>query len=230
MMQKTDINEPSNPKAVAEEVAAILRDRIVKGELAPFDRIIERRLSAELNVSRTPIREALKLLESDELITISLHRGAHVSEYRPEDAEALFDVISVLEGLAARRLAEVITSEKLQRLEDLHGEMLEFHRLRNATAYFDINTIIHDVIVDHCDNPVLRANHRRLVARARRGRYLAIVNPDRLAQAVSEHEAIMQAFRSRDPIAAATVWEAHLRHSGETVADVLRAAQATPKR
>lgn len=230
MTQQTDTAKPPSPKAVAEEVAAILRDRIVKGELAPLDRIVERRLSAELNVSRTPIREALKLLESDELITISLHRGAHVSQYRPEDAEALFDVISVLEGLAARRLAEGITPATLQHLEDLHGEMLEFHRLGAATDYFDINTVIHDIIVNHCGNPVLAANHRRLIARARRGRYLAIVDPHRLAQAVAEHEAIMQAFRARDPDMAARVWETHLRHTGETVADVLRAAQQTPER
>jgi DNA-binding GntR family transcriptional regulator len=225
-----DTNKPPSPKAVAEEVAAILRDRIVKGELAPLDRIVERRLSAELNVSRTPIREALKLLESDELITISLHRGAHVTEYLPQDAEALFDVIAVLEGLAARRLAEVITPATLQRLEDLHSDMLECYRSEAATDYFDINTVIHDIIVDHCGNPVLAANHRRLIARARRGRYLAIVNPDRLAQAVAEHEAIMQAFRLRDPDAAADVWETHLRHTGETVANVLRARQATLKR
>ncbi|MFT7309544.1 MAG: DNA-binding GntR family transcriptional regulator [Paracoccaceae bacterium] len=227
---KVDIVKPPSPKAVAEEVAAILRDRIVKGELAPLDRIVERRLSAELNVSRTPIREALKLLESDELITISLHRGAHVLEYLPQDAEALFDVIAVLEGFAARRLAEVITPQTLQRLEDLHGKMLECYRLEAATDYFDINTVIHDIIVDQCGNPVLTANHRRLIARARRGRYLAIVNPDRLAQAVAEHEAIMQAFRLGDPDAAAAVWETHLRHTGEAVADVLRAKQTTLKR
>ena len=229
MKLTTEITKPNCPKAVAEEVADILRDRIVKGELAPFDRIIERRLSAELNVSRTPIREALKLLESDQLITISLHRGAHVLEYLPEEAKALFDVISVLEGLAARRLAEVITSDTLQLLEDLHGQMLDFYSLHDVTAYFDINTIIHDLIVDHCGNPVLTTNHGRLIARARRGRYLAIVNPKRLVQAVAEHEAIMQAFRARDPETAATVWETHLRHTGDTVVDVLRMTQSTSK-
>ena len=107
------MTKPTASTAVAEQVAATLRDRIVKGELAPFDRIVERRLSAELNVSRTPIREALKLLEADGLIEITLHRGAIVSEYRPEEAFLLFDVIAMLEGLAARA-ASVAPGSKLR--------------------------------------------------------------------------------------------------------------------
>ena len=209
-------------KAVAEQVAATLRGRIVKGELAPFDRIVERRLSAELNVSRTPIREALKLLEADGLIEITLHRGAIVSEYRPEEALLLFDVIALLESLAARRVCENITAKTLQRLEDFHGEMLDHHRAGRTNDYFDINTIIHDYIVESSSHSVLIATHERLMIRARRGRFLAILNPDRLTQAVSEHEDLMQAFRDMDPDAAARVWETHLRHTGETVANVLR--------
>lgn len=214
--------------AVAERVANILRDRIVKGELEPLDRLIERKLSAELAVSRTPVREALKLLEADGLIEISLHRGAQVVPYRSDDAQRLFDVISVLEGLAAQRLTERLTSDILQRLESLHEEMLGYHQAGQPQEYFDTNTIIHDVIVEACDNPVLAETHKRLIARARRGRFLAIMEPDRLAQAVSEHEAVMQAFRDRDSDAAARIWELHLRHTGITVTEVLR-AQETAK-
>lgn len=226
MAQKPGPSTPADAKAVAENVAAILRDRIVKGDLAPMDRIVERRLSAELDVSRTPIREALKLLESDGLITISLHRGAHVSQYHSQDADALFDVISVLEGLAARRLAETIADKNLGVLEEMHAEMLGCYRGGKSTEYFDINTVIHDFIVEKCNNPVLMATHRRLIARARRGRYIAIVKPERLAQAVGEHEEVMQAFRTRDPERAARVWEEHLVHTGQTVVEVLRKAES----
>ncbi|MEM1362486.1 MAG: GntR family transcriptional regulator [Pseudomonadota bacterium] len=212
-------------KAVAELVANVLRDRIVKGELAPLDRLVERKLSAELAVSRTPVREALKLLEADGLIEISLHRGAQVVPYLSVDAQHLFDVISVLEGLAARRFAENLNPEILQRLENLHAEMLSYHQAGQQQAYFDINTVIHDLIVEACDNPVLAETHKRLIARARRGRFLAIMEPDRLAQAVSEHEAVMQAFRDRDAEAAARIWELHLRHTGSTVTDVLHAQE-----
>lgn len=214
-------SETQKTKTSAEHVAAILRDRIVKGDLAPRDRIVERHLSAELDVSRTPIREALKLLEADGLIDITLHRGALVSEFEAKDAAHVFDVIAVLEGLAAERLAEVMTPTLLQKLEDLHGVMLEHHGAARHEAYFDVNTVIHDTIVEGCQNPVVIDTHRRLIARGRRGRFLAIMNPERLAQAVQEHEHLMRAFRTGDPLAAGQIWRTHLRHTGETLADVL---------
>lgn len=208
-------------KAAAERVASILRDRIVKGELAPLDRLVERRLSAELDVSRTPVREALKLLEADGLIEITLHRGALVSVFGPDEAVHLFDVISSLESLAAERLAKTITPDSLQELEDLHGVMLEHYRLDRISDYFDTNTLIHDLIVTSCRNPIVIETHRRLIARARRGRFMAIMNRDRLDQAVGEHESLMQAFRLRDPSSAAEIWKTHLLHTGETLAEVL---------
>ena len=220
------IPDRKNSTAVAEHVAGVLRDRIVKGELAAHDRIVERQLSAELNVSRTPIREALKLLEADGLIDITLHRGAIVSDYKPQDALSLFDVISVLESLAAKRVCETITPSKLQRLEDLHGTMLAHYHAGRTNDYFDHNTLIHDFIIQSCANPVLITTHNRLMIRARRGRFLAILNPARLEQAVAEHETLMQAFREGSAEKAALVWETHLRHTGETVAAVLLAEKA----
>ena len=227
----TDVSQQfsNSLKAGAAHVAGLLRDRIVKGEIAAGDRLIERQLSKELDVSRTPIREALKLLEADGLIEISLHRGAIVSEYRPEDASALFDVIAVLEGLAAKRLCETMTSDLLQKLEDLHGKMLEHHRAGRRNDYFDLNTVIHDFIIRHAGNPMLATTHERLMVRARRGRFIAIANPERLAQAVSEHEALMHMFRTGDAQHAATVWEQHLRHTGDAVSTALRDSRSPNK-
>jgi DNA-binding GntR family transcriptional regulator len=99
--------------------------------------------------------------------------------------------------------------------------MLEHHRAGRRNDYFDLNTMIHDFIVQQAANPVLLATHERLMIRARRGRFLAIMEPDRLTQAVSEHEELMQAFRTRDAHAATRVWEKHLRHTGETVSTAL---------
>lgn len=226
-MPESHVPPNQKSKAVVEQVAAVLRNRIVKGELAARARIVERQLSAELNVSRTPIREALKLLEADGLIEITLHRGAIVSEYRPEDAFALFDVIAVLESLAAKRVCETITPSILQRLEDYHGAMLVHYTAGHTDDYFDHNTLIHDFIIETSANPVLRTTHQRLMIRARRGRYLAILKPERLQQAVNEHETLMDAFRQRQADSAAKVWETHLRHTGETVAAVLQAVKPT---
>ena len=215
------LSELEKSRTGAERVAAILRDRIVKGELAPGARIVERQLSAELDVSRTPIREALKLLEADGLIDITLHRGALVSEFRAQDATPLFDVIAVLEGLAARRTAEALSPALLQRFEDLHGQMGRFLEAGQSAEYFDINTVIHDLIISSCGNRNIQDAHERLIARARRGRFLAILKPDRIRQSVAEHEDLMRCFRSRNPQGAAAIWETHLRHTGETLASVL---------
>ncbi|KMW57665.1 Transcriptional regulator, GntR family [Candidatus Rhodobacter oscarellae] len=226
-MSKAQTPPSENPKAGVENVASILRDRIVKGELPPRARIVERQLSAELGVSRTPVREALKLLEADGLIEISLHRGAVVSEFRPEDAVTLFEVIAVLEGLAAKRVCEIITPDILQRLEDMHSAMLDHHKAGRRNGYFDLNTAIHDFIIQTSANPVLITTHQRLMIQARRGRYLAIMEPERLAQAVDEHEDLMRAFRSGQASKAAEIWETHLRHTGQTVAAVLQSGNAS---
>lgn len=211
----------STTQAMALIVGRHLRDAIVTGHLKPGDRIVERRISAELGVSRTPIREALKLLELDGLVMISRNRGAEVTTFAPDEAILLFDVISVLEGLAARRLAETISAPALDGLEDLHAQM-KFHYSRSQIdPYFQVNSAIHDFVVSTCGNAELGATHARLMLRVRRGRYMAIMSPDRWKQSVGEHDALMDALRVRDPDAAAAAWTTHLRHTGETLAQAL---------
>ncbi len=206
---------------MALAVVQHLRHAVVTGKLKPGDRIVERQLSAELNVSRTPIREGLKLLELDGLVSISRNRGAEVTAFTSEEALRLFDVISALEGLAARRLAESVSAETLEQLESLHSQMAFHYNRSQIDPYFGINSKIHDLIVAACGNPELAETHSRLMLRARRGRYMAIMSPDRWRQSVEEHDALMAALRARDPDAAALVWTAHLRNTGETLARAL---------
>lgn len=213
----------SIPQASAEWVAEQLRGRIIRGELLPAARIVERRISAELGVSRTPVREALKLLHADGLVTIALHRGAHVTPFTAQEAVHLFDLIAVIEGLAAERLAERIDAALLDRLEEMHAKMATEFQARDATAYFETNTAIHDAIIHGTGNPTLIESHRRVMVRAQRGRFMAILDSDRWRQAMEEHEVLMEALRSRDPARAAETWRMHLRHTGETLAEVLRA-------
>jgi DNA-binding GntR family transcriptional regulator len=208
-------------KSIAGKVADTLRNRIVLGEMTPGSRIIERLVCAELNVSRTPVREALKLLEADGIVEISRNRGARVTEYTPNEALELFDVIAVLESLAAERLAASITIDTLADLEELHARMLTFYRAGAIEPYFDTNTQIHDMVIRACGNAALEEAHRRVTARARRGRFLAIMDPARLDQAVEEHQELMAALRSKDSLTAAAVWRTHLLHTGQTLAAVL---------
>lgn len=217
---------PSEPTAIAQWVADVLRDRIVKGSYPPGARLVERKISAELEVSRTPVREAIKLLDADGLIGISRNKGAQVLQLGPEEARKIFDVIAVLESLAAERFAEALAPEQLETLEELHDRMMVFHKIGSHMDYFDTNSEIHDFIMENCGNPIVIETHKRLMARARRGRFLAIMRPERLIEAVAEHEALMAALRQGDAAAVAQIWRAHLLHTGETLAMLL--AQSEP--
>ncbi|WP_417672404.1 GntR family transcriptional regulator [Pseudodonghicola sp.] len=217
---------PSEPTAIAQWVADVLRDRIVKGSYPPGARLVERKISAELEVSRTPVREAIKLLDADGLIGISRNKGAQVLQLGPEEARKIFDVIAVLESLAAERFAEALAPEQLETLEELHDRMMVFHKIGSHMDYFDTNSEIHDFIMENCGNPIVIETHKRLMARARRGRFLAIMRPERLIEAVAEHEALMAALRQGDAAVVAQIWRAHLLHTGETLAMLL--AQSEP--
>ena len=213
----------------ARQVADTLRDLIVRGELAAGSRVVERVLCERLNVSRTPMREALKLLEADGLIEISQNRGARVMTLGAEEARHLFEVIAELEGLAAGRAVLTADTEAVAALEDLHAQMLSRYEAREKDSYFDLNSRIHDLVVKLSGNPVLMGSHATLMLRARRGRYVAIFDPARWAESVDEHEALMQAFRTRDPERARTVWCQHLARTGATIAAGLERA-AEPAR
>jgi DNA-binding GntR family transcriptional regulator len=215
-------SDPASIRSMALHVARLLRDRIVRGEFKGGERIVERRVCDELCVSRTPVREALKLLEADGLIQILRNRGAQVTRLDADDALLLFEVVAALEGLAAGRLATHATPEVMDRLEDLHARILFHYHRSQIDPYSETNSAAHDLIVSACGNPVLASHHARSMPLARRGRYLAIMSPGRWAQSVDEHDRLMQALRDRDPDAAATIWTTHLRHSGESLAAVLR--------
>jgi DNA-binding GntR family transcriptional regulator len=207
---------------LARTVAETLRDMIVRGELAPGSRIIERAVCARIQVSRTPMREALKLLEAEGLVELSQHKGARIMSFSETEARDLFEVIAGMESLAAELAATRLDSSGLARLEAMHSDMLGFYGERQIEPYFSANTEIHDFIVKASCNPVLIDAHQRLTLRARRGRYMAIIDPARWTQSVGEHEGLMKAFRQRDPEAARVIWRAHLDHTGDTVVAVLR--------
>ena len=208
-------------RSLHNEVADILRDLIIRGDLAPGTRIIEKTLCEQLNVSRTPLREALKVLESEELVEILPHRGALVCSFTPADARSLFEVIARLEGLAAELVARQIQPPQLRDLEHQHQRMRDYYERGSRDEYFALNSHIHQQLILWSENAVLQSTHARLLIRASRGRYMAIFDPKRWDQAVEEHEALMQALRVGSPEQAGRIWQTHLEHTGEAVCAAL---------
>ena len=203
------------------QVANRLRDMIVHGDLKPGERVPFAQLAEELGVSLTPLREAFKVLAEDGLVEQTPNRGVRVLPYTAAEATALFEVIAELESLAAKLAAVRMSDDDLANLEALHEQMRGEYESRSKDPYFDINSRIHRMIVGLSGNDVLISTHTKLMVRANRGRYIAIVNEDRWSQAMGEHEAVMDAFRRCDSEAARSIWWTHLAHSGEAVSAVL---------
>lgn len=205
-----------------DEVVAALREMIVKGELEPGARIVEQELSQQLGVSRTPIREAIKTLVLDGLIDSPVHRGARVKPLEAEEIQSLFDVISVLEALAAERAAHNLKPGELSKLETLHRNMRAAFKNENRPRYFELNSAIHEYLMLHSANEILLDTHARLMLRASRGRYLAILSGVRWSEAMEQHESLMQALRDRDAEAAFKIWRNHLTMTGEALLQTMQ--------
>ena len=221
MSQRT-IERPSLHNQVVDQ----LREMIVHGELEPGTKIVETELSKFLGISRTPLREALKILALDGLVEILPHKGARVKPFSVEEIDYLFDVIAVLEGLAAEQAAKFITHKQMSDLEHLHETMRGHYLNRDRDSYFEINTEIHEALINGAANPILSELHSRLMLRARRGRYMAILEQERWEEAMTEHDELMAALRRKDSVSAGAVWRKHLIHTGNTVSKVLNAGLA----
>lgn len=194
-----------------------LRDMIVEGELAPGSRVIEADLCADLGISRTPLREALKVLASEGLVELLPHRGARVTEVTAEDTIHLFELIAGLEGLAAELAAQRMSERDLERLRTMHERLDRYHAARRRHDYFRTNQRIHRLLVVLAGNPILAATHERLLARARRARYLAILSEERWDEAMREHRDLLDALERHDPGRASAIWRRHVQRTGAVV-------------
>jgi DNA-binding GntR family transcriptional regulator len=192
--------EAARPVAsLHEELLAALRDYLVEGNLADGARVPERALCERFNISRTPLREALKVLAAEGLIELLPNRGARVRELNAEDIRELFDVMGGLEALAGRLACERISEADFVKIEQMHHEMYRFYLRRDMHGYFHCNQGIHQSIVSAAGNATLASTYASLAGRIRRVRYSAnlATDRDRWGEAMREHEAILDALRRR---------------------------------
>jgi DNA-binding GntR family transcriptional regulator len=208
------------------QVAERLRDMVVHGELVPGEKVPVAALSQTLGVSLTPVREALKVLAEEGLVELSLNRGARVIPYTVEEAEALFEVIAGLESLAAELAVKRMSDGDLSHLEEMHAQMTSCFKKKERDNYFELNNEIHKIIVKYSYNNILINTHEKLIVRANRGRYIALIDPERWREAMAEHESVMEAFRKRDTEVAGRIWREHLLKSGQAVQNALHRQSA----
>jgi DNA-binding GntR family transcriptional regulator len=192
-IQRRRVPQPS----LYEQIAQMVRDEIVEGELSEGGFIDEAALAARLKVSRTPVREALKVLAYEGLVEIFPNRGSYVTRLTGEDAEHLIELLADLEGFGGELASARASDEAILSIEALHDSMVTAFAAEDKPKYFRLNQIIHDEIVEASTNKHLVYAHHQCSRRLRRIRYLSNLRTEAWKKSVADHEAILEALVQR---------------------------------
>jgi len=219
-------SRPIERRPLHEEVADRLRELITEGALPAGARLNERMLCEQLGVSRTPLREAFKVLSAERLIELQPNRGAVVTVLSEGDVVHLFELMAELEGLSGELAAARRTDAELDEIRALHFEMLAAHARRDLSAYYRLNREVHALINRCARNPVLTETYESVNLRIQNLRFRSNFNRDKWDAAVAEHGEIVEALARRDAAALRRLLERHLRSKLDAVLEELRAPRA----
>ena len=211
------LNAPIARTSLHGEVTARLRDMIVEAQLKPGKRIQELEVAKTLGVSRTPVREALKVLASEGLVELLPLRGAVVKAFTPKDAQDMLAMIGLLEEHAGRAACSASDAE-IAAIVELHERMRFHFERRERPEYFALNQQIHNAIIEAAHNATLSMLHASVRTRMRRIRYIGNHAPDNWQAAMAEHEDMIAALRVRDGERLARAMGLHIANTWPRVA------------
>ena len=204
------------PLALYQHVAERLRQQIFAHELAPGEWIDEQALAQTFGISRTPLREALKVLATEGLVTLKPRRGCYVTEISSQDLDEVFGVLELLESECARRVAR-LDDDALARLDALHADLENAFAADDLEAFFAANQVFHDVLHELADNRWLRQTIIDLRRVIMLSRHHSLYSEGRLAQSLAEHRALLAAFHARDAEGAARLMHEHIAHGRDSL-------------
>ncbi|MBC7939928.1 MAG: GntR family transcriptional regulator [Chitinophagaceae bacterium] len=210
-------------RVLHQQVAHRLRQRIVEGQLSPGAKLNERALSEELQVSRTPLREAVRMLAAEGLVSLLPNRGAVVSQLSAQDVDDTFELIAGLEGHGGELAAQRIDDAQLAEVKALHYEMLAAYTRRDLSTYYHFNALIHNAINAAAGNAVLTQTYRQVNARLQALRFRSNFDETKWAVAVAQHEHMVELLARRDGPALRTLLAAHVLHKRDTVLALMSA-------
>ena len=190
---------------------------IVQGRLPAGGRLNERLLTAQLGVSRTPLREAFKVLATEGLVELLPNRGAVVTQMDPVRLAESLAVMGALEALAGELACANATDAQINEIRALHYEMLAYHARNDLAGYFKFNQAIHLKLVKYSGNATLNTIYRQLNGNVRRARYMANLSKERWDAAVREHDEILAALAARDVKRIKALLSDHLAHKLSSV-------------
>lgn len=208
------------PRALYEEVAELLRQRIFSRELEPGAWIDELKLAEEYGISRTPLREALKVLAAEGLVTMKVRRGAYVTEVSDKDLADVYHLLSLLESDAAGVVAERATPSQMAELQALHAELEAAARPGHVDRehFFALNERFHMRLLAIADNrwrDQMVADLRKVM---KLNRHNSLLKSGRINESLKEHRAIMAALEAHDAPAAAVRMRAHFSNGLDAAA------------
>lgn len=216
-------NVVSIPRAALHEhVVQRLRVMLVEGHIAPGAKLNERELTQVLQVSRTPLREAIKMLAAEGLVELVPNRGAVAVSLDVADVHNTFEVMAALEALSGELAAERITPEELAEIKAMQFEMMAAYTRRDLSNYYRLNARIHAAINAAAKNPILSATYAQVNARLQALRFRSNQDGGKWDRAARDHEKMIEALSARDPAAMRKILVSHLLQKRDVVLEQLR--------
>ena len=214
---------PKPHSTLHAQVAHELRQMLVENRIAPGAKLNERELCDVLKVSRTPLREAIKMLAAEGLVDLLPNRGAIAVALTQADVFNTFEVMAALEAVSGALAAQRITEAELSEIKAKHFEMLAAYTRRDLSAYYQLNAQIHLAINLSAKNPVLSVTCSQLNARLQALRFRSNQDDDKWHIAVREHGEMLDALSRRDSASLAVIMQTHLLHKRDVVLALMQA-------
>jgi DNA-binding GntR family transcriptional regulator len=214
--------------ALHQQAAQRLRQMLVENRIAPGAKLNERELSEVLQVSRTPLREAIKMLAAEGLVELLPNRGAVALALTEQDVQHTFEVMAGLEAMSGELAAQRVTDEEVAEIRAKHFEMLAAYTRRDLSAYYALNAQIHRAINAAAKNPVLSVTYAQVNARLQALRFRSNQDGDKWKRAVEEHGRMVDALAARDGAAMRAVLLEHLHNKRDVVLEQLRSDASQP--
>jgi DNA-binding GntR family transcriptional regulator len=218
-MEKTRVLDypVEKPLTLRERIVEFIKDAVISGRLKPGERVPEQEIAENFGISRTPIREAFRQLESEGFISLIPRKGAVVSPITDKDVREFYAIKSLLEGHAARTACRALSGRDIRRLENLNEAMEKCAEREDVKGFFRLDNAFHDTFLQACGNDKLCALVHSLVQQFERFRVTALSLPGRMKESVNQHREIIEAFRKSD----AELVERLVRANAEKGRDVL---------
>lgn len=222
-MEEVEMPVMGRPETLRGQVETFLREAIMNGRFAPGERLVERELCELLQVSRPPLREALRRLEAEKLLVIVPHKGPVVASLDIREAKELYALRALLEGYAAHEFARLADEEQIAALERTVKDLHEQAKIANRRDLLVAKSKIYDVLLGGSGNRLINEVLHGLLSRINLLRATSFSRPERLAESLAEIDELVARIKARDADGAREVAQLHIKNAEQAALGMLQA-------